>query len=240
MTTSNETADIASLPPLVRWWRALGALSRVLSNPEDTEQVLVFSNYMNAGSSRDRLHRFYDDPRGRRLYDEHRAIDSHTIDLDALAQLPEGTLGHAYAMFMKTHGLTPNVFDGTPEEIHEPHAAYAMQRMRQTHDLWHVVTNAETDPAGEIALQAFTYAQVRAPSSAILAATGTLRTLRHTRAIVPDVLEMIRRGLKADKLAVFPWEDHWATPLAEVRQLLGLPTQPQPIGGYTAGAFAAA
>lgn len=240
MTTSHDTPDITDLPPVVRWWRALGALARVLSNPEDTEQVLVFSNYMNAGSSRDRLDRFYDDPRGQRLYDEQRAIDSHTIDLDALAQLPEGTLGHAYATFMKTHGLTPNVFDGTPEEIHEPHAAYAMQRMRQTHDLWHVVTNAETDPAGEIALQAFTYAQVRAPSSAILAATGTLRTLRHTRAIVPDVLEMIRRGRKADKLAVFPWEDHWATPLTEVRRLLGLPTQPQPIGGYLTKAFAAA
>jgi ubiquinone biosynthesis protein Coq4 len=44
---------------------------------------------------------------------------------------------------------------------------------------------------------------------------------------------MYRLGKRAERLAMFPWEDHWATPLAEVRRLLGLPIDPQPIGGYT-------
>ena len=148
-TTSSATApemphDIASLPAPVRWRRAVRALSRVLANPEQTDQVLVFSSYINAGGNKHRLERFYADPRGQKLYAERRAIDSHTIDLAVLAALPAGTLGHAYATFMLSHGLTPNVFDGTPDEIADPHAAYVVQRMRQTHDLWHVVTNAET------------------------------------------------------------------------------------------------
>ena len=109
--------------------------------------------------------------------------------------------------------------------------------MRQTHDLWHVVTNAETDPAGEVALQAFTWAQVGAPSAGILAALGMLKTLRHDCRILKDVAELIRLGRAADRLVVFPWEDHWATPLAEVRRLLKLPTSPRSIGGYTKGAF---
>jgi ubiquinone biosynthesis protein COQ4 len=238
--TIEPTEDIASLPALVRWRRALVALARVMANPEETDQVLVFSSYINAGGTGERLHFFFDDPRGQRLYAEKRALDSHTIDLDALAKLPAGTLGHTYATFMKSHGLTPDVFDGSPEEIRDPRAAYVIQRMRQTHDLWHVVTNAETDPAGEVALQAFTYAQVHAPSAGILAALGTLRTLRHSRAIVRDVRELLRLGRAADKLPVFPWEDHWATPVTEVRRLLGLPEQPRAIGGYTAGLLAAA
>ena len=142
--------DIASLPAPVRWRRALRALIRVLAHPDETDQVLVFSSYVNAGGNKHRLDRFYNDPRGQKLYAERRAIDSHTVDLDALAALPAGTLGHAYATFMTSHGLTPNVFDGTPEEFADPQAAYVVQRMRQTHDLWHVVTNAETDPAGEV------------------------------------------------------------------------------------------
>jgi ubiquinone biosynthesis protein COQ4 len=224
--------DIASLPAPVRWRRALRALVRVLTNPDETDQVLVFSSYINAGGSKHRLERFFTDPRGQKLYAERRAIDSHTVDLDALAALPAGTLGHAYATFMKSHGLTPNVFDGTPEEIADPRTAYVVQRMRQTHDLWHVVTNAETDPAGEVALQAFTYAQLGAPSSGILAALGTLRTLRHDRRILRDVRAMYKLGQSADRLPVFAWEDHWATPLAEVRRMLRLPEQPRPIGGY--------
>jgi ubiquinone biosynthesis protein COQ4 len=232
--------DLASLPAPVRWRRALRALTRVLANPEETDQVLVFSSLVNAGSSPHRLASFYADPRGQRLFDHACAIDSHTIDLAALGRLPAGTLGHAYATFMTSHGLTPDVFDGTPEDIHDPHAAYVVQRMRQTHDLWHVVTNAETDPAGEIALQAFTYAQLGAPSSGILAALGTLKTLRHDRRIVRDVIAMFRLGQTAEPLAVFAWEDHWATPLAEVRRMLRLPEAPASIGGYTRELLAAA
>jgi ubiquinone biosynthesis protein Coq4 len=201
--------------------------------------VLVFSNLVNAGLRDDRLHLFFDDPRGKKLYEERRTIDSQTIDLDALAALPAGTLGHAYATFMKRHGLTPNVFDGPPEDVRDERAAYAIQRMRQTHDLWHVVTNAETDPAGEIALQAFTFAQVRAPSSAILAALGTLKSLRFTREVLRDAIALYRVGDAAEPLALFPWEDHWNTPLADVRRMLDLPTDPRPIGGYSAELLAA-
>ena len=226
--------DVADLPDLVRWRRALRALARVMTHPEETDQVLVFSNLANAKHRTERLGSFYADPRGMRLYAERRALDSQAIDLDLLAALPAGTLGHAYATFMKTHGLTPDVFDGRPADVRDDRAAYAMQRMRQTHDLWHVVTNAETDPAGEVALQAFTFAQIRAPSSGILAALGTLRSLRHTGRVVRDVIEMVRLGKQAEPLALFPWEDHWTTPLAEVRRLLKLPPNPRPIGGYTA------
>lgn len=234
-TTTASPVDVADLHPVVRWTRALRALARVMVNPEETDQVLVFSNLANAGGRRDeRLGFFYDDPRGARLFAEKRTIDSTTVDLDAFEQLPEGTLGHAYAKFMKAHGLTPNVFDGAPEDVRDERAAYVIQRMRQTHDLWHVVTHCETDPAGEIALQAFTFAQVKAPSSAILAAVGTLRSLRHTREVLRDARALYRRGLTAQPLVLFPWEDHWATPLPEVRRMLGLPENPRLTGGYTA------
>ena len=232
--------DVADLPTLVRWRRALRALTRVMLHPEETDQVLVFSNLANAGQRDERLHLFFDDPRGQRLYAERRAIDSQSVDLDAFAALPAGTLGHAYATFMRAHGLTPDVFDGRPDDVRDDRAAFVIQRMRQTHDLWHVVTNAETDPVGEVALQAFTYAQVNAPSSGILAALGTLRSLRYTREVVRDVREMYRLGKQAQPLVLFPWEDHWATPLVDVRRMLNLPANPRPIGGYTAELMEAA
>jgi ubiquinone biosynthesis protein COQ4 len=219
--SSTTTDNVLAMSRLERWRKAFAALARVVANPEETDQVLVFSSHINAGGLPARIERFLADPGGRRLYDEQRAIDSR-IDLDALAALPEGTLGHAYAHFLKSRGFTPDVFDGTPENIGDPRAAYVIQRLRQTHDLWHVVTGHDTDARGEIALQAFTFGQLRAPSSAILAAVGTIKGFRGERAFAGEVLAAYWAGIRCAKLATFPWEDHWTTPLAEVRAMIGL------------------
>ena len=239
-SATRTSVDVADLPPPIRWARAIKALGKILANPEDTERVLEFSNLANAGRRDERIDLFFEHPVGARLFAERRAIDSTTVDLEAFGRLPAGTLGHAYAQFMTAHGLTPNIFDGSPDDVHEERAAYVIQRMRQTHDLWHVVTRCETDPAGEIALQAFTFAQLRVPSSGILAALGTLRALPYSRQVLRDAVRMYRIGVRADRFAVFPWEDHWATPLADVRRLLGVPAQLDVTGGYTADLLAAA
>jgi ubiquinone biosynthesis protein COQ4 len=225
MTEQLHPVDISQLPAPQRWGRALRALAQVLVDPKQTDQVLVFSAYANAGSSATRSLRFFEDPSGAQLYAEHRTIDSRTIDLDALAALPENTLGHAYAKFLRSRGLTPEVFDEPPREIVDPRVQYVVQRARQTHDLWHVVTGCDTDTPGEVALQAFTFAQVRAPSTAILAVTGMLRSLRQRPSLPREVARAFRAGLRANPLITFPWEDHWATPLDEVRTLLGVRVQ---------------
>jgi ubiquinone biosynthesis protein COQ4 len=124
---------------------------------------------------------------------------------------------------LRVRGLSPDVFQDVPKEVPDPRMAYVIQRLRQTHDLWHVVTGYDTDAASEIALQAFTFAQVRAPSSAILAVLGTLKAARTKPDLGRDVVRAFRLGRRAEPLPVFPWEDHWATPLVEVRALLGLP-----------------
>jgi len=224
--TSAPPIDFAALPRLERCKRAALALGKVLANPDDTEHVLEFLAMLNAGRWNDaRIARFFADPSGEALYAQHRAIDSRT-DLDALAALPEGTLGRAYVTFLRSHGLTPQVFDGAPVGFTEPRPSYVVQRMRQTHDLWHVVTGCETDPAGEIALQAFTFAQSRTPGNAVLALAGVLRGVRQKPGIVRDVVALFRAGVRARPLPSFAWEDHWDKPLSEVRAMLGLPIEP--------------
>ncbi len=237
MTTAAPTAstlpmsaampeDMLDLSSLERWRRAITALGRVMTNPEETDQVLLFVGYANAGTLAKRAKRFANDPVWEELYVAQRKIDSHTVDLDALAALPVGTLGHAYAHFLRSHGLTPEVFDLPPEGVRDPRIAYAIQRLRQSHDLWHVVTGHETDFAGEIALQAFTYAQLDAPASLILATVGSLRARTEYPGIGRDAFAAYRAGRRAANLATFVWEDHWTTPLAEVRARLNV--QPVP------------
>jgi ubiquinone biosynthesis protein COQ4 len=216
------TIDATEMSAAQRWKLALAALGKVLADPERTDQVLVFSVYANAGTMRDRIPIFLDDADGRRLFEEHRTIDTRSVDLDALATLPAGTLGRAYADFLRRHQLSPDVFEAPPEQISDPAIAYVIQRVRQTHDLWHVVTGFETDPGSEIALQAFTFGQLRAPSSLVLALAGSLRASRIRPSFVVEVARAMRAGRRARPLAAFPWEDHWQKPLAEVRARLGI------------------
>jgi ubiquinone biosynthesis protein COQ4 len=223
--TATETkplmaGEIAALPRRVRARRALTALAKIVRDPEQTDQVLEFSAYMNAGTSARRVARFYEQPAAQDLFLERRAIDSRTVDLDVLAALPPGTLGHEYARFLRSRGFTPDVF--AIDEAVPDRASYVAQRFRQTHDLWHVLTGFSTDAASEVALQAFTYGQTGAPSTGIIAAIGTLRAAVAGYRIGGATLAAYRNGRAASYLGAFPWEEHWATPIAELRALLGI------------------
>ncbi len=215
-------ANMLDLSAPERWRRALKALTRVMTNPEETDQVLLFVGYANAGSIARRQAALAGDVEWEQLYVDHPAIDSRTIDIPTLAALPEGTLGRAYADFLIANHLTPDVFDGPPPGVPDPRTAYAIQRLRQTHDLWHVVTGHNTDFAGEIRLQAFTYAQLGAPASGILAAVGSIRGTRYHATLATEVLAAYRAGKRAKRLATYRWEDNWTTPISVVRAQLGI------------------
>jgi len=159
------------------------------------------------------------------LYQEQRAIDSRTVDIDALAALPEGTLGHAYATFLRAHGLTPEIFDGKPDGIEDPRLSYVIQRMRQTHDLWHVVTGCETiQPARSRCKRS------RSPRSAPGSANPRRRRRGARRPREAGHRARCRQAVPArhqgEPAAELRVGDHWATPLADVRALLGLPVAP--------------
>jgi ubiquinone biosynthesis protein COQ4 len=219
MIDPTPTTDLDTMPRRERLVRAFRALRKVIADPEQTGAVLEFSAYLNAGTGGRRIERFFAEPTAPALYAERRAIDSHAVDLAALAALPAGTLGYEYARFLRAGGYSPDLFQA-PTNVSDPRAAYVAQRFRQTHDLWHVVTAFGTDPASEVALQAFTFGQTGAPSSGVLATIGTLRAVALGYRMGRASVAAYRHGKAARYLGAFPWEDHWATPITELRALL--------------------
>ncbi|MFO0549881.1 MAG: Coq4 family protein [Polyangiaceae bacterium] len=132
--------------------------------------------------------------------------------------LPADTLGGAYVRYLDDNKLDPDLFQAPPG-LPEP-LGYIAQRIRQTHDVWHVLTGYRPDVSGELALQGFTYAQLGAPSALLIAALGTLtKSPRSARA----VLDGYRRGKSAVFLPVVRFEKMWELPLAEVQRRLGVP-----------------
>jgi ubiquinone biosynthesis protein COQ4 len=198
---------------------AAGAARVLVRDPSRLDQVLVFMQAVNLGSIRRRIREIDAMPGAQVLLREQPRIDARHVDYDALERLPDGTLGREYVRFLRTNGITPEPFEKLPE-IGDARAAYLVLRLRQTHDLWHVVTGYGPDVQGEILLQAFTFAQMRAPGSALIAIFGSLRYARKIAGHARALWRAYRRGKTAKPFAPFAWEEHFATPVTEVRAML--------------------
>jgi ubiquinone biosynthesis protein COQ4 len=223
----NQTADEAAAArialegrPVDRARIALAALRALLRDPDDTRQVFVLSLALNRRAFPEVLARFLASEEGLALLTERPSIDTAHVDFDRLRALPDGTLGREYVRYLDDNDLDPDLFDAPPGL--PPAIAYLSKRLRQSHDVWHVLTGYQPDVAGEVALQAFTYAQTSAPASGLIAVAGTLRWARRSRGLVRESIRGYRRGKRAHFLGSIRWENHWERPLADVRRDLNV------------------
>jgi ubiquinone biosynthesis protein COQ4 len=212
-----------AVPPVsVRVRRALSALAVLARDHTRLDQVLVFTQAMNHGRLARVASEIESTPEGAALFAEMPRIDRKHVDFDALRALPDGTLGREYARFLDDNGITPDAFEELPA-VGDERIAFMMLRMRQSHDLWHVLTGYSPDVPGEIRLQAFTFAQTNAPSALVLTIFGTVRWTLAMKGHVGEVMRAYRRGKATKWLPTFRWEDHWEMPLDELRAMLTCP-----------------
>jgi len=144
-------------------------------------------------------------------------------NLEQLAALPAGSLGHAYAAALGRLGYDPNLHAGMEPSSD---AVYVELRLSQTHDLWHVVTGFDTSVNGEIGLQAFHLTQFPYPLAAVLTAQALLSTTIFEAKELPALVQAIHTGLqmgqRARPLFAQRWEEGWEKPLEQWRQELNL------------------
>ncbi|MCA9659341.1 MAG: hypothetical protein KC486_13430 [Myxococcales bacterium] len=95
------------------------------------------------------------------------------LDLVVLRELPEGTLGRAFAEFIDSRGFSiEDLYRHDPSEQTE--ARRLQIHLERSHDLWHVVTGFDTDEAGELGLQAFYLAQFEGAIAGTILSAGLL------------------------------------------------------------------
>lgn len=141
------------------------------------------------------------------------------IDLDALAALPAGTLGHAFAAHMRALGLDPAAL---PSREARNDIEYMSAHLYETHDIWHVVTGFGADRAGELGLQAFYLAQFPSRVAVGILTMGLANTLLLEFEDADRRMDAIARGWvlgrRARRLLGVDWKALWEMPLDEVRE----------------------
>lgn len=147
--------------------------------------------------------------------------------LEDLRRCPPGSLGSTYAAFLDHYQLPADFFPLLPAWGGAGPTFKAARRLQRIHDLIHLVGAYETSDEDECRLHAFTCGQV--PSAFAVFMRGSLAApevvhprYKHLRDVGEGVLpaEDIARGSAAGLLVGFPFERHFRTPLAEVREAL--------------------
>ena len=141
-------------------------------------------------------------------------------NIDELAKLPPDTLGGAYARHMKTNGLRPDFYNVVPAR-HRMH--YLRLRIRQTHDIWHVLTGLGTDEFDEVTLQAFYSGQFPNSTGAIIAIAAFLKSILRGRfdeltKHMESFAEGFSAGKRSSSLIAVKWEEMWSEKLETLRQ----------------------
>jgi ubiquinone biosynthesis protein COQ4 len=212
------------------WARARRALGVLIADPERTDQVFEITRALSGRADVRTFTRLLRHPDGIRLLAEQPALLPVLADRAALARLPEGSLGRAYLDFMESAHLSADgLVDASMEGEADARAGFSAEavwffdRLRDMHDLWHVLTGYGRDEAGEAANLAFTYAQIGNPGIGLIVLAAAVLGPRGDRFHWPRyLLRAWRRGRRAAWLPAVRYEDLLTLPLADVRARLGI------------------
>ena len=213
----------------IEYLNTLKSVLNLLKDPTQTESIydvedaLLRSHPQAMATS---VKHMLSDPQVAALAQER--YSASTPDLTKLMTCPVNSLGYAFAQYISSSGFDPGFYrkiDVVDDET------CLLFRLRQTHDIWHVVTGMSVDVPGELGLKAFELAQTRRPLAGVLIAGGFLSILLNQPEMLDRLLDRIasgyRMGAKAKPLLAQKWEEHWEKPLAEWRLELGI--EPMPV-----------
>ena len=230
LDTTASPDDFQSLrPQRIQPLAALRAFRKLIRNKEDTAQVFAIMRALSGRSvSRgyNRLLRTMEGGRQAFLRDE---LALKLDDPVWLARFEPGTVGAGYRAFREARGFTADGLAEAEREvvpfIDAPHPViWYSRRLRDVHDIWHVLTGYGTDALGEACVVSFSYAQTGNLGFGFIG-WGAAREIRREARTIPArraVLQAWRNGGRARWLPALDYEALFAEPLEAARARLGI------------------
>jgi ubiquinone biosynthesis protein COQ4 len=210
--------------------RAWKALRRLLADKEDTAAVFELMRALSGNSVPNGYRRLLKTPEGGRIAYERVEFAELLSDKAWLAQFGPGTVGEAYRNFVadrniSAEGLAEESRKAPDSEIDAAHPfAWYGRRMRDIHDVWHVLTGYGTDGLGEACVVAFSYQQTKSLGFAVIAraAQSRMRQLKSDLPYAKAVEEGWRNGKKTAWLPEVDYIALFSENLESARARLGI------------------
>lgn len=204
---------------------ARGHFRKLVADKEDTAQVFYMGECLPSRRYLAVAERFCASEVGRRAQRSEADLPTLLDDHESLLRLPAGSVAHAYVAFMRREGLSaaglvaassvPGI-GRYPDQLQ-----WFGDRLRDLHDLAHVLTGYGRDALGEQCVLGFTSAQYPDRTEWIIAWLGALELATTVKADAPflgAVAEARRHGRSAAKIYAQDVRALLAEPLAAARQ----------------------
>lgn len=151
--------------PRIRPLKAWSHMRQLIADKEDTEQVFHIIEALNGRALVNNLEAFAKTPDGQKRLAEREYLPPILDDHSWIRDLPPGTVGRAYLEFMTREGLSAQGLVDESEKFrstlrdYDDDLQWYGNRLRDTHDLFHVLSGYNRDALGEASLLAFSYSQ---------------------------------------------------------------------------------
>mgnify|MGYP000713243285 FL=1 len=218
--------------PRYRPLRAIKSFQALIKDKEDTSLVFKIFESLPSGSFMTRARDLCLSEQGEMLRATEPFLPEILDDHAALRRTPKGSLAHAYCDFMEAEGLTAAGLVAEAESLGRTKfpdlLQWFMERSRDTHDLFHVLTGYGRDALGEQCVLLFTHGQSPSQGHLLIGYAGAANIKKMVKdsaaPVVGAVREAHRTGKGAPSLMAQSIRELLPQPLEDVRAKLRIPT----------------
>ena len=210
--------------------KAMHHFRKLVADKEDTEQVFHIFQCLPRAALVDEARAFVYGNKGMALRKSEPYLPALLDDHAALRSMPKGSVGHAYVDFMERERLSAAGLVAEYDRFQGGRRygdliEWYVNRLRDTHDLLHVLTGYGRDALGEQCVLAFTYGQNPSLGNIFIAYMGGLnmkRTIRSDAPVFKALNEARKYGRACPRIAEQSVAALLAEPLGEARQRLNI------------------
>jgi ubiquinone biosynthesis protein COQ4 len=217
--------------PRYRPLRALDSFQKLIKDKEDTSLVFRIFESLPSKTFLPRVAELSLSDHGEFLRASEPSLPEILDDHSALRRTPKGSLAHAYCDFMEAEDLSAAGLVAEAERLGRPKypdlVQWFLERSRDTHDLFHVLTGYGRDALGEQCVLLFTHGQSPSQGHLLIGYAGAVNIKRMVRGSAAPVMGAVRQahrtGKGSPRLVAQPIRTLLAQPIDEVRSMLRIP-----------------
>jgi ubiquinone biosynthesis protein COQ4 len=216
--------------------KAYGHFRKLMADKEDTVQVFHMSECLPSRRFMRDAEAFCASAQGQHRMASEPYLPDLLDDHDTLLKLPEDSVAHAYVAFMKREGLSAAGLVAESEVVYGARPQFDDQyrwfnnRVRDTHDMVHILTDYGRDALGEQCALGFSSQQYPGLTDWFLSWAGAYELQRRVKTDAP-VFAAIRQAHNTGRMAQKVYAQNFRALLAEPleaarkRMNIGAPTQ---------------
>lgn len=204
------------------------AVRALIADPDDTKKVFEVMATMRGKSLVKVFKKFKATKTGECILKRKVELLDVLNDHANLMSLNPDSLGQAYLRFLDQAKLESGGLVYASEDyyrnVKDPELLLFMRRNRDSHDLWHTLTQYGRDTLGETCLLAFTYAQTKNPGIRLIVLLASVRLYReYGHGTFAALWRAYGDGKRASWLLAQPYEEMLPLNIEQVRVMLSIP-----------------